>query len=65
MLGGDAVAYCGTTHDSIAAALRSLVEDPGRRAVLGRAAVSRAQEFTWARAARAHVEAYHASLEHR
>ena len=64
-VGGDAVAYCGTDHDSIAAALRSLVEDPGRRAVLGRAAVSRAQEFTWARAARAHVEAYHASLEHR
>lgn len=64
-VGGDAVAYCGTDEDSIAAELRALLDDPGRRALLAEAAVSRAAQFTWEAAARVHVEAYEAALRSR
>ncbi|PFG32535.1 glycosyltransferase family 4 protein [Sanguibacter antarcticus] len=57
-VGGDAVAYCGTDEDSIAHELGELLDDSERRADLARAAVVRAEQFTWAEAARAHVEAY-------
>ena len=36
-IGGDAVAYTGTDADSIAADLRALLADPGRRAELAAA----------------------------
>lgn len=57
-VGGDAVAYCGTGADAIAAALRDLLDDPARRSALAAAAVERAAGFTWAEAARVHLEAY-------
>ena len=64
-VGGDAVAYCGTDEGSIAAELRALLDDPGRRARLAEAAISRASLFTWEAAARVHVEAYEAALRAR
>ncbi|MDP9407551.1 MAG: glycosyltransferase family 1 protein, partial [Actinomycetota bacterium] len=36
----------------------ALLDDPARRAALGEAGRRRAQEFTWARSAQRHVEAY-------
>lgn len=57
-VGGDAVEYCGTDAGSIARVLASLMARPERRAELGRLAVARAAEFTWAASARAHVAAY-------
>ena len=64
-VGGDAVAYCAADVDSIATGLKQLMADPNRREDLGTAALGRAQEFTWARAARSHVDAYTAALEAR
>ena len=61
-VGGEAVAYCDPDTDSIRVALAALLDDPGRRDALAAAAVSRAAEFTWERAAAAHVEAYRAAL---
>ena len=61
-VGGDAVAYCGTDPDSIARELRRLLDDPGRRAALGAAAIERSGEFTWKRAAQVHIEAYKAAM---
>lgn len=61
-VGGDAAAYCGTADTEIGVALRELLDDPDRRARLGRAATARAQEFTWERAAQTHVEAYEAAI---
>lgn len=60
-VGGDAVAYCGTDAADIATALRELLDDPARRAVLGAAAARRAAGFTWDAAARVHVDAYSAA----
>lgn len=57
-VGGDAVAYCGTGTEAIAGGLRALLDDPGRRAVLGAAALERARTFTWARAAAEHRAVY-------
>jgi glycosyltransferase involved in cell wall biosynthesis len=57
-VGGDAVAYTEPDADSIAAALRALLDDPERRAVLSAAGHSRAQDFTWAASATAHVASY-------
>ena len=60
-VGGDAVAYCDIDPDSIAAALTELLDDPARREALGAAAIPRADEFTWARAASVHIEAFRAA----
>jgi glycosyltransferase involved in cell wall biosynthesis len=57
-VGGDAVAYTEPDADSIAASLRSLLDDDQRRAALGEAAYARSQEFTWAASAAAHVASY-------
>ena len=62
-VGGGAVAYCGTDEDSIAAELAALLDDPDRRADLGRAAIERAATFTWARAAREHLAAYESACQ--
>ena len=57
-VGGDAVAYCGTSVESIASGLAALLGDDERRAALGQAAALRAQGFTWAASAEAHEVAY-------
>jgi glycosyltransferase involved in cell wall biosynthesis len=57
-VGGDAVAYTEPDADSIAAALRALLDDPERRAALAAAGHTRAQDFTWAASATAHVASY-------
>ena len=61
-VGGDAVDYCATDDASIAAGLRSLLDRPEHRAELAAAAVARADEFTWQRAARTHLAAFEAAL---
>jgi glycosyltransferase involved in cell wall biosynthesis len=58
---GDAAAYTGTTAGEIAADLARLLDDPGRRAELRTAARQRAECFTWAACARAHVQSYAAA----
>jgi glycosyltransferase involved in cell wall biosynthesis len=57
-VGGDAVAYTEPDADSIAVALRALLDDPERRSALGAAGYARAQDFTWAASATAHVASY-------
>jgi glycosyltransferase involved in cell wall biosynthesis len=57
-VGGDAVAYTEPDAGSIAVALRALLADPDRRAALARAGYTRAQAFTWAASAAAHVASY-------
>jgi glycosyltransferase involved in cell wall biosynthesis len=57
-VGGDAVAYTEPDASSIEVALRELLDDPGLRDKLRAAALDRAAEFTWERAARLHVQAY-------
>ena len=64
-VGGDAVAYTEPDADSIAVALRSLLEDTDRRDALGAAASARAQEFTWAGSAAAHVASYKRAADYR
>lgn len=64
-VGGEAVAYCGTSTDEISAELGSLIADPEWRSRLARAGVARAAEFTWARTAQRHVEAYERALTRR
>jgi glycosyltransferase involved in cell wall biosynthesis len=54
-VGGQAVAYTEPDADAIAVALRALLDDPQRRAALAAAGYARAQEFTWAASAAAHV----------
>jgi alpha-1,3-rhamnosyl/mannosyltransferase len=44
--------------DAIAAAMRSMVEDPGRRAALGALARSRSAGFTWERCVAQTIDAY-------
>ena len=61
-VGGDAVAYCDTDAESIAAALGALLADPEKRSVLARAAEVRAAGFTWQAAAQAHVRAYESAV---
>lgn len=60
-VGGDAVAYTETDAPAIADALTDLLDDPERRAELGRRALDRASRFGWDSAADAHVEAYRAA----
>jgi glycosyltransferase involved in cell wall biosynthesis len=57
-VGGDAVAYTETDASSIASAVSRLMQDPAERGRLGSAAVARAHEFTWARCAASHTDAY-------
>ena len=57
-VGGDAVAYTEPDADSIQAGLRALLDDPARREALGTAGHARAQEFTWAASAEAHLASY-------
>ena len=64
-VGGDAVAYTEPDADSIAAALRALLDDPERRAALGEAGAARAQDFTWAASATAHVASYKRAADQR
>ncbi|WP_347343660.1 glycosyltransferase family 4 protein [Jatrophihabitans telluris] len=61
-VGGDAVAYTETDAASIAAALTGLLDDPGRRLQLAAAGIARAAEFTWDRAAQAHLHAFRTAL---
>ena len=57
-VGGDAVAYTEPDADSLAVALRALLDDPERRAALSAAGYARSQDFTWAASAAAHVASY-------
>jgi glycosyltransferase involved in cell wall biosynthesis len=57
-VGGDAVAYTEPDADSIAVALRALLDDPQRRSALAAAGYARAQDFTWAASATAHLASY-------
>ena len=57
-VGGEAVAYTEPDADSIKVALRALLDDPERRATLGAAGYTRAQEFTWAASSAAHLACY-------
>jgi glycosyltransferase involved in cell wall biosynthesis len=57
-VGGDAVAYTEPDADSIAVALRALLDDPQRRSALAEAGYARAQDFTWEASAAAHVASY-------
>jgi glycosyltransferase involved in cell wall biosynthesis len=57
-VGGQAVAYTEPDADAIAVALRALLDDPERRDALAAAGYARAQEFTWAASAAAHVASY-------
>jgi len=61
-VGGEAVAYTEPDEEAVAAALGELLDDPDRRAVLGRAAPARAAEFTWAASAQAHLASYASAL---
>ena len=62
-VGGDAVAYTEPEAESIAAALRALLDDPERRMALGEAGHARAREFTWAASAAAHAASYKRAAE--
>jgi len=57
-VGGDAVAYTEPDAASIQAGLRALLDDPVRREALGTAGHARAQEFSWAASAEAHLASY-------
>ena len=62
-VGGDAVEYTEPDADSIAVALRALLDDPARRAALAEAGYARAQQFSWAASASAHVASYKRAAE--
>ncbi len=62
-VGGDAVAYTEPDGESIAVALRALLDDPQRRAALGEAGYTRAREFTWEASAAAHAASYKRAAE--
>ncbi len=56
-VGGDAAAYADSpASPDLARALAALLDDPARRAELSRRAVRRAAGYTWAAAARGHLE---------
>jgi glycosyltransferase involved in cell wall biosynthesis len=57
-VGGDAVAYTEPDAESIRNGLRQLLEDAEGRQSLGEAGHARAQEFTWAASAEAHIASY-------
>jgi glycosyltransferase involved in cell wall biosynthesis len=62
-VGGEAVAYTESDAGSIRDALRALIDDPDRRAVLADAGHARAREFTWAASAEAHLACYRRAVE--
>ncbi len=62
-IGGDAVAYCGTGVEAVAATLGALLDDPARRADLAARALARSHLFTWEASAQAHVAAYEAAID--
>lgn len=64
-VGGDAVAYTGTSAEEIGLSLAELLDEPVRRADLAAAALRRAETFTWAASARAHVAAYERAASRR
>jgi glycosyltransferase involved in cell wall biosynthesis len=64
-VGGNAVAYTEPDADSIAVALRALLDDPERLMSLGEAGYARAQEFTWEASAAAHVACYKKAADQR
>jgi glycosyltransferase involved in cell wall biosynthesis len=64
-VGGNAVAYTEPDAGSIAFALRALLDDPVRRAALSEAGYARAQDFSWAASAAAHVASYRRAAEQR
>lgn len=57
-VGGDAVAYSGTSAPEIAVALRALLAGPATRTDLRARALARAAGFSWDVTAARHVEAY-------
>ncbi len=62
-VGGGAVAYTEPDAESIAAALRALLDDPQRRTALGEAGHTRAMDFTWEASAAAHAASYKRAAE--
>jgi glycosyltransferase involved in cell wall biosynthesis len=62
-VGGGAVAYTEPDGDSIASALRALLDDAQRRTALGEAGYTRAKEFTWEASAAAHAASYKRAAE--
>jgi glycosyltransferase involved in cell wall biosynthesis len=64
-VGGDAVAYTEPDADSIAVTLRALLDHPERRTALSEAGYARAQDFTWAASAAAHVASYKRAADQR
>ncbi len=62
-VGGEAVAYTEPDPDSIRDALRALLDDDARREALSNAGYARAQEFTWAASAEAHLACYRRAAE--
>ena len=57
--GGDAVEYCDPFEvDSISAVLKSLLNNPERRRILGEKARVQASAFTWQRCADRHLEIF-------
>ncbi|MBP2706055.1 glycosyltransferase family 4 protein [Microbispora sp. RL4-1S] len=62
-VGGDAVAYTEPDAESVACALRGLLESPDRRAALSEAGAARSQEFDWRRSAEAHLVSYQRAAE--
>ncbi|RKS76367.1 glycosyltransferase involved in cell wall biosynthesis [Actinomadura pelletieri DSM 43383] len=62
-VGGDAVAYTEPDPSDIATALAALIDDPARRADLAEAAHARAQRFSWAESATAHLASYERAVE--
>ncbi|TVZ07100.1 glycosyltransferase family 1 protein [Trebonia kvetii] len=64
-VGGNAVAYTEPDADSIAVALRALLDDPERLMSLGEAGYARAQEFSWEASAAAHVACYKKAADQR
>ena len=62
-VGGDAVAYTEPDAPAIGAALGELLTAQSRRAALGAAGHARAQEFSWAASASAHLASYKKAVE--
>ena len=57
------MAYTEPDPDSIRDALRALLDDGARRETLSNAGYARAQEFTWAASAEAHLACYRRAAE--